>query len=197
MPFCKNCGINLDENAKFCNNCGFAVEKTQQESAATVTETETNELPVMPAMQVVDTTNTQSAEAPADQTVNQPSTQQPIEQNTYQQANDQSPFAQQPYVQAPTYKKTNTCALVGFILSLVSSLMCCGVISPISLIVSIIGLVQVNKSGEEGKGLSIAGIIISAIFILLLIIMVLFLIISPAILIAAFEEYQPNEFYYY
>ena len=66
-----------------------------------------------------------------------------------------------------------------------------------SLIVSIIGLVQVNKSGEEGKGLSIAGIIISAIFILLLIIVALFFVISPAILIAAFEEYQPNEFYYY
>ena len=66
-----------------------------------------------------------------------------------------------------------------------------------SLIVSIIGLVQTSNSGEEGKGLSIAGIIISAIFILLLIIVALFFVISPAILIAAFEEYQPNEFYYY
>ena len=49
-------------------------------------------------------------------------------------------------------RKTNTCAIVGFILSFF-----CGFIG---LIVSIIALAQIKKTGEKGKGFAIAGIVL-------------------------------------
>ena len=53
--------------------------------------------------------------------------------------------------------KTNTLALIGFIISLA----CCG---PVGMVLSIIGLSQINKNPNEGgKGLAIAGIIVGAI----------------------------------
>ena len=62
---------------------------------------------------------------------------------------------QQPYVPQPP-QKTNGLAIGGF----VTSLICCG---PIGLILSIIGLSQINKNPNEGgKGLAIAGIVIGA-----------------------------------
>ncbi len=75
---------------------------------------------------------------------------------------------QQPYVPQPP-KKTNTLALVGFILSVVFallSLMCLPFFGPISLGLSIAGLIQVNKNPNQGgKGLAIAGIAISSLSI--------------------------------
>jgi hypothetical protein len=63
---------------------------------------------------------------------------------------------QQPFVPQPP-QKTNGLALAGFITSLV----CCG---PVGLVLSIIGLSQINKNPQEGgKGLAIAGIIIGGI----------------------------------
>lgn len=63
---------------------------------------------------------------------------------------------QQPFVPQPP-QKTNGLALAGFITSLV----CC---SPVGLVLSIIGLSQINKNPQEGgKGLAIAGIIIGGI----------------------------------
>jgi hypothetical protein len=54
-------------------------------------------------------------------------------------------------------KKTNTLALVGFLVSI----SCC---SPVGLILSIIGLNQIDKNQNEGgRGLAIAGIVISTI----------------------------------
>ncbi|MGI8687258.1 MAG: DUF4190 domain-containing protein [Thermomicrobiales bacterium] len=70
----------------------------------------------------------------------------------------QSPYGQQPYGQPPyTQAKMNTLALVGFILSFF--------ISVVGLILSIIGLIQINGANgmQKGKGLAIAGIIIGAI----------------------------------
>lgn len=65
-------------------------------------------------------------------------------------------------------KKTNGFAIAGFVISIVS-IFCCGVPSWLGLVFSIIGLVNANKSESEGKGLAIAGIVISAILLVLLI----------------------------
>lgn len=64
---------------------------------------------------------------------------------------------------------TNGLAIAGFVISLVSSLLCCGSFSFISLIFSIVGLVNAKKCDGNGKGMAIAGIIISAIGMILLI----------------------------
>ena len=74
--------------------------------------------------------------------------------------------------------KTNTFAITGFIMSIASPALCCGLLSLPSLIVSIIGLVKVNKTKENGKGLAIAGIIISAITIFVYILYIILCIVN-------------------
>ena len=58
---------------------------------------------------------------------------------------------------------TNALALVGFIVSLVSTILCCGMFNVVSLILSIVGIVQAKDYNGNGKAFAIAGIVISAI----------------------------------
>ena len=73
--------------------------------------------------------------------------------------------------------KTNGWAIAGFVTSLCNIILC-GLAAPISLTLSIVGIVFSKKYNGDGKGLSIAGIIISAIFVLLLIIVFLDLLLN-------------------
>lgn len=85
--------------------------------------------------------------------------------------NDLSAIAQASEVKVATESKpsnTNGLAIAGFVISLVS-LLCCGGTSWLGLIFSIIGLVESKKKNGSGKGLAIAGIIISVILLFLLI----------------------------
>ena len=66
----------------------------------------------------------------------------------------------------------NGLSIAGFVLALIS-LICCGLTSPIGLILSIIGLVKGEEEDRTGKGLAIAGIIISAIMIIFFIISII------------------------
>ncbi|MBD5636979.1 MAG: zinc-ribbon domain-containing protein [Clostridia bacterium] len=66
------------------------------------------------------------------------------------------PAYQQPYyAQQQPSNKTNTLAVIGFVFSFL--------ISIVGLICSIIGLQQCNQTKEGGKGLAIAGIVISSV----------------------------------
>ena len=62
---------------------------------------------------------------------------------------------------------SNGLAIAGFIISLVSFILCCGTLSPISLILSIIGAANAGKANGKGKGMAIAGIIISVLTIII------------------------------
>lgn len=67
-----------------------------------------------------------------------------------------------PAMASPPTGDINTMALVGFILSMSSFLI---VITALpGLIVSVIGLKQINEGRGEGKGLAIAGIVIGALY---------------------------------
>lgn len=69
--------------------------------------------------------------------------------------------------------KTNALAIAGFISSFFFHIL--------GLILSIVGLIQINSSKEQGKGLAIAGIIISAVSIFLgLVFFFLFFIFAAA-----------------
>ena len=61
--------------------------------------------------------------------------------------------------------KYNVCSIVGFVISLASIVFTYfGLIGNITgLVLSIVGLVQINKRGERGRGFAIAGICIGAI----------------------------------
>lgn len=52
--------------------------------------------------------------------------------------------------------------LIGFIISLISTFLCCGAFNTISLVLSIIGLVENKKNPNNNKALAIAGIVISS-----------------------------------
>lgn len=69
-----------------------------------------------------------------------------------------------------TAEKNNICALIGFILSIVS-VCCCGTSSLVALILSIVGLNQIKSGNGKGKGLATAGIILSVIGLLLAIVL--------------------------
>lgn len=88
---------------------------------------------------------------------------------------------------------TNGVAIAGFVVSLVSVL-CCGGTSFIGLILSIIGLVQSKKKEGNGKGLAIAGIIISAILLILLILLYVF-VFSAAIIDEINSPTTPGYYY--
>ena len=64
--------------------------------------------------------------------------------------------------------KNDPVCLWGFILSLVS-IVCCGITSLFGLGLSICGFIRTNKSGQKGKTLAIAGMIISGIMVLVFI----------------------------
>lgn len=93
--------------------------------------------------------------------------QQPVPQQTYQ--------AQQP-------AKSNTLAMVGFIMSFFVAIA--------GLICSIIGLKQCNQTGEGGRGLAIAGIIISAVSMFMT-------LIGVIIIITTIGSLPLYDYYYY
>ena len=136
--FCPNCGTQNNDGVKFCANCGNPLAPAAP--AAPVQQA----VPVQPV-------------APVQQAVPvQPVPVQPVQQVQYQ-----------PVYPAynPEQQKTNGLCLAGFIVSLVSIVLA-GTTSLIGLILSIIGLSQVNKKKQKGKGMAIAGIIISAVFVI-------------------------------
>ena len=67
----------------------------------------------------------------------------------------------------------NGMAIAGFTVSLVSTLLCCGIFNWLGLIFSIVGLVQSKDKNGEGKGLAIAGIVISCITVIIFILLVM------------------------
>jgi peptidyl-prolyl cis-trans isomerase B (cyclophilin B) len=72
----------------------------------------------------------------------------------------QPPYGQQPYGQPPygQYAQPASTGTNGFaIASLVCSFFC----TPLGLIFGFVGLSQINSRGQQGRGLAIAGIVIS------------------------------------
>jgi len=75
---------------------------------------------------------------------------------------------------------TNGLAIAGFVTSLVSTLLCCGMFNIVGLVLSIIGLIKAKDYNGKGKGLAIAGIVICAVVLVLSIIVGFMIGISDA-----------------
>ncbi|MSZ18130.1 MAG: DUF4190 domain-containing protein [Actinobacteria bacterium] len=83
-----------------------------------------------------------------------------FQQPQYQQPQYQQPYQQPPYQQqfgvpqfVPVSNKTNSLAIS----SLVVSLLCC---APLGVIFGHMALSQINRTGEGGRGLATAGLVI-------------------------------------
>lgn len=64
-------------------------------------------------------------------------------------------------------QKTNIMAIVGFVIGCVSIFLnFWGIVGIVSLVFSIIGLVQINNDNGKGKGFAIAGIVIGGFSVL-------------------------------
>ncbi|PKV05062.1 DUF4190 domain-containing protein [Bifidobacterium pseudolongum] len=103
--------------------------------------------------------------------------QQPYAQPAYGQA------PQQPYGQPAYYPQDrwNGMAIAGFVCSFLFSI--------VGLVLSIIGYNQTKKTGEKGKELALAGIIISGVSIVLTVVMIIaFVVIGVSVAGVALEE---------
>ncbi|RYQ63637.1 DUF4190 domain-containing protein [Bifidobacterium pseudolongum] len=113
--------------------------------------------------------------------------QQPYTQPTYGQA-PQQPYGQQPYGQpyaqqpaAYPQDRWNGMAIAGFVCSFLFSI--------VGLVLSIIGYNQTKKTGEKGKELALAGIIISGLSIVMTIVMIIaFVVIGVSVAGVALDE---------
>jgi len=74
--------------------------------------------------------------------------QQPAPQQVYV-----NPYAPAPYPYMPP-KQTNSCAVAGFILTIIP------IFPFIGLVLCFVGLSQCKRTGEGGKGLAVAGIVL-------------------------------------
>ena len=98
----------------------------------------------------------------------------------------------QGYVVDPSMTpKKNTVGLVGFIMSLVS-LILCGSLSFVSLILSIVGICNAKNCNGDAMGLSVAGLIISIITSIIKVIMIFLFIIPMLFIPSIIEEIDDN-----
>lgn len=132
-------------------------------------------------------TNPYGGEQPQYGAAQQPQAEQP---NPY--AQEYGYAGQQPYIQ-PTYGQApqqpayypqdrwNGMAIAGFVCSFIFSI--------VGLVLSIIGYNQTKKTGEKGKELALAGIIISGLSIVMTIVMIIaFVVIGVSVLGVAFDD---------
>ena len=149
MKICDTCGSTNLDGDKFCATCGAqlpeAASSIEEATAKAIDEKETSN--IISASPDTSMASNVKPEPEKEQTP------PPV----YQNVNNT-------YVQV-TPPPSNTTALVGLISSLVSLVLCAGTLGLVSLIISIVGAVNVKKTGT-GKGFAIAGIIISAVQIL-------------------------------
>ena len=88
-------------------------------------------------------------------------------------------------------KKESGLPVLSFIISLISICVCCGILSPVSLILSIIAVCKTDKD----RGLSIAGLVLSIIGTVVLLVSICYLILFAFAVITPSTE--PVEYYNY
>jgi len=173
MSICPSCGAQNLDSDKFCTSCG-------------------SKLPVIEA-------------AKAEEVLNQIDDSDKIVDATpaYEAPKYEEPKHEAPKYEAPkqdyydvNYEEpksgSNGIAIAGFVTSLVSFFACCGCgfLWIVSLILSIVGAVKSKKVGGKGKGLAIAGIIISSIQAVCVIAYFGYCVSIMARYPAVMEEYQ-------
>lgn len=153
--FCPNCGNILNDNTTMCPKCGMQITQSNMTNSM-------NNMNTSGSMNTINTMNT----PPSSNTVNSMNNMNALgSMNTMNTTNTMNTMNT-----VSSSNGENNIAIAGFILSFI--------IPIIGLILSIIGLKK-SKETNNGRGLSIAGIVISTIFTIISIIAI-FLIFSSA-----------------
>lgn len=185
--FCPQCGTTNAPDAQFCIYCGIPLTYESGLSSAQPPSSE-GYPPVqaesIPAQSEPDpSAPAQPAPAPAPEPV--PFVPTPVQfvPPPIQPVPPPMPYGYPPYPAAVPVQPTTTngCAVAGFVLSLVSIfLVWVGTFTALlGVILSGVGISQANRLGQGGKGLGIAGVIISSIILFFY-----FLIIMLAVIFA-------------
>lgn len=152
MIRCFNCATENFDGTRYCSNCGALLQFER-----TIYPEDDDPAEAAPLVPPVPMSVPYPAPVPAQAPAPAPaSAPRPV-----QQSQNTS------YVQP---EGTNGLCLAGLILSIVS-LFCCGLPSIISLAISIAGYIMTNKNRGSGKGLAVAGIVISCAGLLFLLIL--------------------------
>ena len=93
-----------------------------------------------------------------------------------------APPAPTPYASAPTGPKTNTLAIVSLVLAFFISLG--------AIICGHIALSQIKKTGENGRGLAMAGLILGYVGLVLGFIVIVFSIVFPFLILGSVGDYS-------
>ena len=158
--FCPNCGIQIPDDARFCPDCGTVITPVGTPQPA-VSEPAPVSQPAPAA-----TTAPTPAPAPAPVIPPAPSFAAPLQPApSFAPSNGSS---QPPVVFIPEQKNNVLCA-VGFF-GAIGSILLGGIPSLAALIISVIGLIQTKQRNERGRGMAIAGIIVSSVSVATLII---------------------------
>ena len=156
MPFCPNCGAQYDAGAKFCEDCGTPFEIVKAEPVSAPVQ-DSFDAPV----------NDDSKFAPPSYEAPQPAAQ-PYNPQPAAQPQPAPVYNTQTQYQTEPQQSTDGVCIAGLICSLLLS-------GLLGLILSIVGINRVKKSGAPGKGFAVAGIIISILkMVVIVIITVIF-----------------------
>ena len=171
---CIHCGAQIPDTAKFCIACGRPVQ------AAPATPDREPIVEETPVAEPTATPEEGSAQEPVEETT--PAYTPPVNASEgYKAANAQLPssYSNPNYSSqgkatytAPVPPASNGLAIAGFVCSLIFIPIGLGVLTAIAgLILSILGIDAAKKlPGNKGRGLAIAGMIISAVRIVLILI---------------------------
>lgn len=158
MIKCNCCGRENSNYAIYCEGCGSLLS-TVSDSTDVKTDVTENA--------------TSFAEEPAAQAAEQVSepAYEPVQQGPVESGNYTMPpeYSYNPNPTNPSGMEFDSMCIAGFICS-VSGLFCCGLPALVGLILCIIGLVRTGSNGKRGRGLAIAGLIISLLAIIITIV---------------------------
>ena len=156
MIKCNCCGRENSNYAIYCEGCGSLLS-TVSDSTDVKTEVDTSSIDTEPASQ-----ETEQVSGPA----YEPVQEGPVESGNYSMPPEHT---YNPNPAKPSGMEFDSMCIAGFICS-VSGLFCCGLPAIVGLILCIIGLVRTGSNGKRGRGLAIAGLIISLLAIIITIV---------------------------
>lgn len=158
MIKCNCCGRENSNYAIYCDGCGSLLSSISESGDINSASHEAEEAPAVEAHSEPEVSSTYETEQP-----------------------EAVPYPTQDYI-PPEYTYTSTptttngmeydnMCITGFALAVAGNF-CCGILSIAGLIMCIIGLVRTRTNGKKGRGLAVAGIIISCTAILFWIVVI-------------------------